>query len=240
MFLEENTIILFYISESYCKDKWRNLRTGFQRSLKETKIKGKRRHFYLHSEMDFLLPYYENKNQKSINNPDDQDENDDCDFSDEFVGSPNSLMYEDDNTDMSMPTADVIINSVSKDDEIQKNLQEILDSEEVQTYTINRDDYELLKKIKEKQLNSQENENKTKYPRRPMLQEPPLSYDENKDPNLLFFKGILPDIVTLTRKNQRLLKTKIIMTINEMHQQQEDMTDSFLDVHVKSENVTID
>lgn len=236
--------------ENFCKDKWRNIRTGFQRSLKDSKRKGHRR-FYLHSEMEFLLPYYENKNSKTLNS-ETNDHDEEFNLSDEFAESPSSLMYDDDNTNISNSThRDIsyskdILSPTTNPEQIHNvscnNDEEMMEPDSIKTYTINQDDFDLLQKIKKnKECFAQQMKMRNNYSLNSTPQNINCSNDQ-ENPNLLFFRGILPDIVTLSQRNQRILKSKIITTVNEMHHEEEEfnISNSILNAHIKNENVALE
>ena len=67
-----NTIFLFFLTVEACKERWKNLRAGLARHLRQLSsvhLSGTKRPYYLAEYMQFLVPFL-NRNKRNTINPD--------------------------------------------------------------------------------------------------------------------------------------------------------------------------
>lgn len=164
----------FIISELTCKGKWRSVRTGFLRSLKDTGATKKL--FYMHDAMQFLVPFSKRTEQIHLSSQGSSFINIKEEFQDDLL--------ERVSFDSSYSEASHANEEYSSERSTKKFKQEIYSD----TETIN-------------------NQDTGQSPEEEFL--------------MSFFKGISPDVLSLSSKNQRLFKRKLVELVDDLHDEEE-------------------
>lgn len=164
-----------FVSEITCKGKWRSVRTGFLRSLKDPGATKKL--FYMHDTMQFLVPFF--KRTEQIGNLSNQGSS--------FVKIKEEFQDES-------------LERVSFDSSYSEN------SHANEEYSLEPS----TKKFKQELHSNTETINN---------QDPAQSHEEVF--LMSFFKGISPDVLSLSPKNQRLFKRKLVELVDDLHDEEE-------------------
>ncbi|XP_037813762.1 uncharacterized protein LOC119604925 [Lucilia sericata] len=245
----------------FCRDKWRNVRTGFLRSIQH-QIRDstddsnglKRKRFYLHDQMAFLLPAAEalectrkkrklNKEHKSLVETDDTDgdssnilaeynlirkieplENEENE-SEEFEHHTlmiNGEVYTDNDDEEIFKILEhnkntkSIENANSKDkhQQLSTKHKESNGIEVITNNNLSRSDTSMINEQNniefDSKLNNYKNVSAVKY------YSPQFSQREEQQ-LVEFFRGCIDDILTLSKRKQRLFKKRMLDIIDELH-----------------------
>ncbi|XP_055904170.1 uncharacterized protein LOC129939984 [Eupeodes corollae] len=221
------------MSVKLCKSKWLALRNSFSREIRNEKesschptlIKRKRRKWYLAEDMAFLRDYlnYGLVKRNSINDgqieieDDDNYGDDDSNSNDETCSSlPNvekpEMKYSPKTPPPGMDENDIKLHSISSQDGIFETAHQ----------TPSRVPSTTSKQPPKPQQQSHQDltaENPIEdpfkeytYPKRRRRCEEELN--ELREQNMSFFKSILPDILKLTERRQRLFKQEVLSVLN--------------------------
>ncbi|XP_050316036.1 uncharacterized protein LOC126750456 [Anthonomus grandis grandis] len=179
-----------------CRSRWRNIRTSFLRWQKSNS-KGSKKKYYLADHLKFVLPYLNNKRQpvpsnlKMVldSNDDFTEEEIACDFN---IKTEESFMEPDEDCDADSTTSDQHYSPYSPSTPIS--------------------DLETLTPTSKASSKKRKTDNES-----PVRNYRPKSWDVlGEDPNISFFKSILPYMEKMTDKQNRKFRQKVLGLIDEI------------------------
>ncbi|XP_023296734.2 uncharacterized protein LOC111679391 [Lucilia cuprina] len=229
-------------SDVFCREKWRNVRTGFLRSIQHQirdstdDFNGqKRKRFYLHDQMAFLLPSAEalecTRKKRKLNKEHNKTlvETDDTDGDSSNILAEYNLIRKteplenEENESEEFEHHTLMINEEvytdNDDEEIFKILEQNKNTKSSVNLSSKEKNQQLSIKTKESMpmINEQNNvEYNLKHNYDKNVSEP--QFTQREEQQLVdFFRGCIDDILTLSKRKQRLFKKRMLDIIDDLH-----------------------